>query len=188
MGGTFEVNVRLRRVRTPDLTPADVDAIRELLLVAFGPDPEERFTDDDWHHAIGGVHFVLDFNDEVIAHASVVERELHLGDHPLRTGYVEAVATAPDRQGAGFGSLVMADATAYIRDRYELGALGTGRHRFYERLGWLTWIGPSFVRTATGTDPTPDDDGYIMVLRTPGSPILELTESIVCDWRTGDVW
>ena len=101
---------------------------------------------------------------------------------------MEAVATAPDRQGAGFGSLVMADATAYIRDRYELGALGTGRHRFYERLGWLTWIGPSFVRTATGTDPTPDDDGYIMVLRTPGSPILELTESIVCDWRTGDVW
>ena len=186
MGRTFDV--RMRRVRTPDLTPADVDDIRELLLVAFGPDPEERFTDEDWDHSVGGVHFVLDLNDEIIAHASVVERELHVGDRPLRTGYVEAVATAPDRQGAGFGSLVMADVTAYIRDRFEIGALGTGRQRFYERLGWQTWTGPSFVRAATGNHGTPDDDGYIMVLRTPSSPLLDLTDSIICDWRPGDVW
>nr|MBA2254746.1 hypothetical protein [Chloroflexota bacterium] len=76
----------------------------------------------------------------------------------------------------------------YIPEGFELGALGTGSHGFYERLGWLTWQGPSNVRTATGTLPTPDDDGYIMVLSTPTSPALDLTTPISCEWRPGDVW
>lgn len=159
-----------------------------MLEDAFGTDEEDRFTTDDWEHALGGVHFVLDLDDEIIAHAAVVEREIHVDGRPLRTGYVEAVATAPDRQGNGFGSLVMADATSYIRERFELGALGTGRHRFYERLGWLTWIGPLFVRTADGTRRTPDEDGYLLVLSTPSSPTLDLTATLSCDWRPGDVW
>ncbi len=35
---------------------------------------------------------------------------------------------------------------------------------------------------------TPDDDPYIMVLRTPSSPPLDITAPISCDWRPGDVW
>ena len=78
--------------------------------------------------------------------------------------------------------------TAYIEGTFELGALGTGSHHFYERLGWLTWAGPAFVRTPEGLRRTPDDEGYILVLRTPTSPPFELTEPISCDWRPGDVW
>ena len=167
---------------------SEIVAIRVLLERAFGSDEEERFTEADWDHAVGGVHFVLDVAGEIVSHASVVERELHVGGRPLRTGYVEAVATAPDRQGAGYGSLVMADVTAWIRDRFELGGLGTGRHAFYQRLGWLTWIGPSSVRMGDGEQPTPEDDGYILVLPTPSSPPLDLTAPISCDWRPGDVW
>jgi aminoglycoside 2'-N-acetyltransferase I len=170
------------------LKPVEIAAIRELMEAAFGSDEEERFTDDDWGHAVGGVHFVLDIEGDIVSHAAVVERELHVGGRPLRTGYVEAVATAPDRQGSGLGSLVMADVTDYIRDGFELGALGTGRHHFYERLGWLTWAGPSSVRTSAGPRRTPDDDGYILVLSTPSSPRLDLTASISCEWRPGDVW
>ena len=179
---------RLRRLATAELTAAEVAAIRTIMVDAFGQDEDERFTDDDWGHAVGAVHFVLDVDGEIVAHASVVERTLHVGGLPLRTGYVEAVATAPARQNAGFGSVVMADATAMIRERFELGCLGTGRQSFYERLGWQTWRGPSFVRTANGLVPTPDDDGYLMVLSTPSSPPLDLTASISCEWRPGDVW
>jgi aminoglycoside 2'-N-acetyltransferase I len=157
-------------------------------VAAFGSDEEERFTDDDWAHAVGGMHFVLDLDGEIVTHASVVERELHVAGRPLRTGYVEAVATASGREGAGFGSLVIADVTSYIRDRFELGALGTGRHRFYERLGWLTWTGPASVRTPEGPRRTSDEDGYILVLPTPSSPALDLDAPISCDWRSGDVW
>jgi aminoglycoside 2'-N-acetyltransferase I len=177
-----------RRVSTPDLTATEVAAIREMLAAAFGSDEEERFTDDDWGHALGGVHFVLGIDGEIVAHASVVERELRIDGRPLRTGYVEAVATAPDHQGAGLGSLVMEDVVSFITERFELGALGTGRHSFYERLGWQTWRGPSSVRTPDGSRRTPDDDGYIMVLPTPSSPSFDLAGPISCEWRPGDVW
>lgn len=180
--------VRVRRLATEDLTTSEIAAIRALLAAAFGSDEEEAFTDDDWEHAVGGVHFVLDVDGEIAAHAAVVERELHVGGHPVRTGYVEAVATAPARQGSGLGSLVMGEVSAYIRDGFELGALGTGRHRFYERQGWRTWTGPSAVRTTDGIRPTPEDDGSIMVLATPTSPSLDPGATISCPWRPGDVW
>ena len=179
---------RLRRMATRELAGAEIATIRGILVAAFGNDEEERFTDDDWEHGLGGTHFVLDLDGEIVAHASVVERDIHVADRPLRTGYVEAVATAPDRQGAGLGSLLIGDVTAYIREEFEFGALGTGRHRFYERLGWVTWTGPAFVRTPDGPRRTPDEEGYILVLLTPSSPPLDLAAPISCDWRPGDVW
>jgi aminoglycoside 2'-N-acetyltransferase I len=179
---------RLRRLPTDELTPAEIAAIRDLLAAAFGDDGEEAFDEDDWEHAIGGMHFVLDLDGTVIGHASVVDRELHVGGRALRTGYVEAVAVAPDRQGSGFGSQLMGDVGSWINERYELGALGTGRHAFYQRLGWRTWMGPSSVRTAEGTLRTPDEDGDILVLETPSSLPLDLSAPISCEWRPGDVW
>jgi aminoglycoside 2'-N-acetyltransferase I len=180
--------LRLRQLATSELTRSETEAIRALMDVAFGSDEEERFTDDDWQHAVGGVHFVLELDGEIVAHASVVEREIHVDGQALRTGYVEAVATAPERQGMGLGSVVMTDVTDHIRERYELGGLGTGRQSFYGRLGWQIWAGPSSVRMADGDRPTPDDDSYVMVLATPASPPLDLGAPISCDWRPGDVW
>jgi aminoglycoside 2'-N-acetyltransferase I len=158
------------------------------MAIAFGDDEDERFTEDDWQHAIGGVHFVLDIDGILVTHASVVEREIHVGGRPLRTGYVEAVATTPERDGAGFGSIVMADVTTFIRARYELGMLGTGRHHFYERLGWRVWAGPAFVRMPGGDDRTPDEEGDLLVLRTPSTPAIDEHARISCEWRPGDVW
>jgi aminoglycoside 2'-N-acetyltransferase I len=182
-----EPGASVRRVASADLSASEVAIIRTLLWAAFPPG-DEGMTEDDWKHALGGTHFILEFDGEIVAHASVVERELHVGGKPLRTGYVEAVATAPDRQGIGLGSRLMGEVTAWIRDRFELGALGTGRHSFYERLGWRTWAGPSSVRTPNGDRRTPDDDGYILVLATPSSPPLDPSAPISCDWRAGDVW
>lgn len=183
---------RLRRIATQDLTATEIAAIREVLWAAFEADEsyasEEPFSEDDWDHSLGGLHFVLDLDGEIVAHASVVERELHVDGRPVRTGYVEAVGTAPDRQGRGLGSIVMEDASAWIREQFELGALGTGRHSFYERLGWLRWKGPTAVRAPDGTRLTPDEDGDILVLPTPSSPELDLTAPISCEWRPGDVW
>jgi aminoglycoside 2'-N-acetyltransferase I len=179
---------RLRRLATDALAASEIVAIRSIMVAAFGSDEDERFTDDDWAHAVGGTHFVLDLDGSIVAHASVVEREIQVAGRPLRTGYVEAVATAPEHQGAGFGSLVMADANTYISERFELGVLGTGRFHFYERLGWMRWAGPSSVRVDDGSHPTPDDDGYIMVLATPASPPLDPLAPISCEWRPGDVW
>ncbi len=188
--GPARGTTRIRVLDSTELRADEVASLRALLDVAFGDDPEERFLDTDWAHAVGGRHVVLDAEGVIIGHASVVERELHIAGVPLRTGYVEAVAIEPSLHGRRFGSQIMTVADDEIRARYELGALGTGRHAFYERLGWRTWRGPSSVRLASGERRTTDEDGNILVLATPATPIgpLDLWASISCDWREGAVW
>jgi aminoglycoside 2'-N-acetyltransferase I len=154
---------------------------------AFG-DGEEAFAEDDWTHALGGLHFVLDVEGQIVTHAAVVERRLHLGDVPVRAGYVEAVATDPGHENRGYGSRVMEAVNEHLRATFELGALGTGRHHFYERLGWRTWTGPAYVRAPEGLRRTPDDEGYILVLPTPASPVFDLADPISCEPRVGEDW
>ena len=187
---TSTPGLSLRRLSTAELTAADIDALRALLARAFSEDEDGPLTEEDWQHALGGVHVIADVEDAVVAHAAVVERALHVGGRPVRTGYVEAVAVDPDWQGRGIGTTVMAAVGGYVRATFEIGALATGKHHFYEREGWTTWQGPAAVRTATGEEPTPDEDGYILVLATPTTPWdpLPLDAPISCDWRPGDVW
>jgi len=44
------------------------------------------------------------------------------------------------------------------------------------------------VAAPQGRERTAEEDGSILVLRTPATGELELTASITCDWRSGDVW
>ncbi len=180
--------LHLRSLPTAELSADDVEAIRSLLWSAFANDEDGAFSEDDWQHALGGRHVIAEREGSIVAHASVVERRLEVAGRPLRTGYVEAVATRPDHQGQGIGTAVMRAIDSHIADAFELGALGTGSHGFYHRLGWQTWRGPSFVRAPDGLERTPDEDGYILVLLTPSSPTLALTDPISCEWRPGDVW
>ena len=129
-----------------------------------------------------------DAHGEPIAHASVVERLLETAGTKLRTGYVEAVATRPDRQGEGLATQILNAVTVHIRLLYELGALSTGENDFYSRVGWETWRGKTYVRTDDGLKRTEEEDGAIMILRTASTLDLDLDEAISCEWRPGDVW
>ena len=174
---------------TDELSAPQIEAIRALLWVAFAKDEDGAFTEDDWQHALGGTHFIVQVGATIVAHAAVVERSLHVAGVPIRTGYVEAVATLPQLQGRGHGTALMREVDALIERDFDLGALGTGSQGFYERLGWQVWRGPSSVRTPSAPDqPTPDEDGYIMVLLTPTTPPVSLEAPISCEWRPGDVW
>lgn len=180
----------VRRVATGDLRSDELDAIQAMLVVAFGDDPEEAFGPDDWRHTVGGMHVLAEEDGVVVGHASVIERTIEVDGRPLRTGYVEGVATREERRGEGIGSTVMTEVAGIIREQFELGVLGTGRISFYERLGWRIWGGPSGFRDPETGElrATPDDDGYLMVLETPSTPELDATAPIVCGWRPGDVW
>jgi aminoglycoside 2'-N-acetyltransferase I len=149
---------------------------------------EGRFAEDDWHHALGGVHVWLSDNGRIISHASLVERTLVCSGTPIVAGYVEAVATVVERRREGHGTAVMQRINEIIQRRYALGALSTGAPAFYERLAWERWRGPTFVSRPRGLERTPQDDGGVMVLRTLRSPNLDLDQAIICDWRRGDVW
>ncbi len=158
--------------------------LRALLDAAF----DGAFGDDDWAHALGGTHAIVETDGIVVAHASVVPRALDAGGRVLRAGYVEAVAVLPARQRTGLGTAVMRALAPIVAD-YELGALSTGEWHFYERLGWERWRGPTWVRFADGRlERTPDDDDSLMVLRTPRTPPLDLSAPLTCEARRGDVW
>ncbi len=184
----------VRLAATLELTTEDLVRIRRVCDVAFGErdDPRpahgEAFTDEDFDHALGGVHAIGVEGAEIVGHASWVERELHVAGVPIATGYVEAVAVLPELQRRGLGTRVMGALTRDLRRRFPLGALDTSKHAFYERLGWERWRGPTSVWTTDGDRPTPEEDGYVMILRTPTSPPLDLDAPISCDRREGDVW
>jgi aminoglycoside 2'-N-acetyltransferase I len=168
-----------------ELDPRDRTAIRALLDAAF----RGEFSDDDWDHALGGTHALIETAGGVLAHASVVPRVLDVAGHAVRTGYVEAVAVLPARQGTGLGTAVMRALGEVIARNFALGALSTGEWHFYERLGWERWRGPAWVRYPDGRrERTPDDDDSLMILRTPGTPGLDLSAPLTCDARPGDVW
>jgi aminoglycoside 2'-N-acetyltransferase I len=177
----------VRRVASEELSSEVIAALRGLFRAAW-TDHSDEFTEQDWDHAVGGVHFILEDVGNVVAHASVVRRELHTSGHRLSTGYVEAVATRLSRQRRGHGSALMREVDAYIDQTFQLGALDSGSPEFFERLGWEVWKGPTFVRTDTGLVRTGEEDGQVLVRLTPTSPGIDLSAPISCDWRPGDVW
>ena len=170
---------------TVALDPRERAAVRALLDAAFDGD----FGDDDWAHALGGVHALITDGPTVVAHAAIVPRDLAVGQTPIRVGYVEAVAVWPDLQGTGLGTAVMRSLGEIIAREFALGALSTGEWHFYQRLGWERWLGRTFVRHADGRrERTPDDDDSVMILRTPASPAVDLSWPIACEARSGDHW
>ena len=174
----------LHAALTAALSPSFLHDVRTPLDTAF----DGAFTDEDWDHAIGGVHVWLIGSRGSISHGSLVERTLMCSGKTLHVGYVEAVATAASHRGKGHAARVMKHIGELIRERYPLGALSTRAHALYKPLGWERWRGPTFVDGPSGRERTPGDDGGVMILRTPRSPRLDLDEEIVCDWRLGDVW
>lgn len=169
---------------TADVPSALLDRVRALLDAAFDGD----FADEDWDHTLGGVHALVLDGPRVLAHAAVVPRTVTVGTRPFACGYVEGVAADPAHQGRGLGTLAMRALDPVLRDGYELGTLSTGEHRFYERLGWERWRGPTFVRRAGGPQRTPEEDDGIMVLRFGASADVDLAAPIACEERPGDDW
>jgi aminoglycoside 2'-N-acetyltransferase I len=177
------VRVDISVARSEELSDDTRAEIRQLLTSAF----EGAFSQDDWLHTLGGWH-VIARDDELVAHAALVERTLDVGGRKLRTAYVEGVATATSMQRRGIGTTIMRRIGDLVQMDYELGALSTSSHAFYEPLGWMRWCGPSYVLTAHGTERTPDEDDCIMVLLCDVSVDLDLALPICCEARSGDDW
>jgi aminoglycoside 2'-N-acetyltransferase I len=160
---------QVRRATTAELTAVELEAVRRLLFAAFAG----RFDAHDWEHTLGGLHVLATEEGREVA-----------------TGYVEGVATRADRRGLGLATRVMREVGRVIEHDHQLGALSDGTRipGFYQRLGWETWQGPTWAAGPRGPERTADDDGSILVLRTPATAELDLTAPITCDWRPGDIW
>ncbi len=162
-------------VACDSLSAADRTEIIALCTAVFAEDFARLF-----ELLPGSRHVVL------VGHACWVTRWLQpTGSPPLRTAYVEAVATRTDRQGQGLGRTVMARVASEIAG-YTLGALSPAHPRFYEHLGWEHWCGPTAIRLTDRLLPTPGEE--IMILRMAQTPPLDLDAPITAEWRTGELW
>jgi aminoglycoside 2'-N-acetyltransferase I len=177
--------VEFAMVGSDQIDPLGRMDLRELWRRAFG----DRFSDEDAGHAYGGVHVLARDGDRLVGHASAVPRRIRFGDGPWRTvGYVEAVATDPERQGEGVGRRTMETLQAEIRVRWPVALLSTGRARgFYRLLGWEQWRGVSYTETAAGVV-ADGEHGGLMVLRVDRSVVADLSVAVTCEDRPGDAW
>ena len=176
--------MQLHIAHTADLGPATLTTVRAFLDGVFGDWLDEH----DWEHALGGMHALAWDGEELIGHASLVQRRMLHGGRALRTGYLEAVAVRADRRRRGVGTALMEPLERLLRGAYDLGALaatddGAG---LYASRGWQRWQGPTATMSPTGIVRTPGEDGSVFVLEL--SAPLDLAGELVCDWRDGDVW
>jgi aminoglycoside 2'-N-acetyltransferase I len=171
-------------VHTARLDDATLRTARALMDEAFGG----GFGDEDWEHALGGLHALAFEGTRLVAHGAVVQRRMLHRGRALRCGYVEAVAVASDRRRQGLASAVLAELEWITRRAYDLGALSAtdAGAALYLSRGWQLWQGPTSALTPSGIRRTPDDDGSVHVLL--GTAELDLTGELTCDWRDGDLW
>lgn len=157
---------RLTIAPLDDLTAVDRTAIIRLCTGAHDVDFGRLF-----EFLSDPTHVLASLGDELVGHACWTPRRLRpAGMPPLRTAWVDAVSTAPAHQNRGFGSLVMRRLAAETVG-FALGALGTERLTFYERLGWEAWRGQT-----EGVLHDPLDT--LMVLRTATTPALDVAARI----------
>jgi aminoglycoside 2'-N-acetyltransferase I len=173
----------IQLAHTAELDADTLTAARALLYEVF-----DDMTDQDWEHALGGLHALAWDGPDLVGHASVVQRRLLHQARALRAGYVEGVGVRPDRQRQGYGTAMMDALERVVRRAYQVGALGASDEGapFYAARGWQLWRGPSAALTPAGVRRTEDDDGGLYVL--PLTISLDLDAELICDWRDGDVW
>ncbi|MER7210953.1 GNAT family N-acetyltransferase [Streptosporangium sp. NPDC000239] len=176
--------IDVRTAHTSELDTATLETARRLLVEVFDGD----LSDDDWEHALGGVHALAWRGAELVGHASVVQRRMLHGGRALRAGYVEAVGVRADLRRGGYGTALMDALERVVHGAYDLGALSASDEAvpFYRGRGWRQWRGETFVLTPDGLERTEEEDEGVHVL--PVTVPLTLSGTLTCDWRDGDVW
>jgi aminoglycoside 2'-N-acetyltransferase I len=146
-----------RLVHTADLDSETRQDVCQMVTAAFAG----GFTENDWEHALGGMHALIWRHGAIIAHAAVVQRRLFYRGDALRCGYVEGVAVREDCRGQGLVHALLDGVEQVVR-------------------------GATSVLAQTGPARTPYDDETIFVL--PVGISLDTSADLMCDWRAGDVW
>ncbi|OIJ95255.1 GNAT family N-acetyltransferase [Streptomyces colonosanans] len=170
----------LRTAHTAELRPDELRAVRGLLYDAFDAD----FGDDDWDHALGGVHALAYDARGLAGHGAVVMRRVRYRGRWLRIGYVEGVAVRHDVRRTGLGGRIMAALEGVITRAYAFGALSASDDGapLYAARGWRVWDGRIQVLGPDGVVRLVEEEGSTYVW-----PAIGPAAELVFDWRDGDV-
>jgi aminoglycoside 2'-N-acetyltransferase I len=155
--------------------------VRRLCDSAYGT-PTEPF----FESAGPGEHLLGYRGATLVSHLMWVTRWLQPGHSPpLRTAYIELVATDPAHQRRGYASTLLAAFPPLVTE-YEVAALCPATETLYTRLGWRYWRGPLAHRI--GEEVLSDPEERVMVLGLPRTPPLDWDDPLSVEWRPGEVW
>ena len=173
----------IRILPAESLAAKDREQIFAMCARAYGEDVRASYeTFAERMHVIGSI------GDRIVTHALRVTRWLAPdGREPLRTAYIELVATDPLHQRRGYATQLMDAVVAESHD-FDLAALAPSDEglALYQRLGWVIWEGPLLIRRGSALIPTPGE--LVMIQRLPRSPKLDVHSSLSAEWREGEVW
>lgn len=175
----------VRTAPTHGVGAARLHSVREMLDTAFDGD----FSDEDWDHALGGVHAWIEDGRGVAAHGAVVlRRVLHRG-RSYRVGYVEGVAVRGDLRRRGLGGAVMAELERVIDGAYAFGALSASDEgaALYRARDWRVWGGRLAVLGPEGIVRLAEEEGSVFLRPATGRTLPDAAAPLVFDWRDGDV-
>jgi GNAT superfamily N-acetyltransferase len=181
------VSIQLEVILGDRLDPRVRAEIIALCEAAYNEDFSTAF-----EHFTGTVHVIArDREGALASHAMWVTRWLQPEHHdPLRTAYVEAVATAPHRRRCGFGTAVMERLVDAVKadPAWELIALSPAVPEFYARRGWESWLGPLAIRRDGSIERSPPDE-LVMFQRLPQTPgTIDAASLLTAEWRVGELW
>jgi aminoglycoside 2'-N-acetyltransferase I len=157
------------------------EAVRRLCDAAYGTATQPYFA------SLGpGEHLLGMHGGQLVSHLMWVTRWLEPHGHrPLKTAYVEMVATTPPAQRQGHATALLQYFVPLVGD-YELAALCPATDGLYRRLGWRWWRGPLSARRDGQVVPTPEE--RVMIMPLPLTPALDLDVPLSVEWRPGEVW
>ena len=129
--------------------PADIDAIRELVRLAFTGHPHSRGTEPLIIDALRDdgaleLSLVAELEGTVVAH--IAFSPAAIGESPSGWFVVGPVAVHPDYQGKGIGRRLIEASLDLMRSREARGCVLVGDPEFYDRFGFrrcpqVTWPG-----------------------------------------------
>jgi aminoglycoside 2'-N-acetyltransferase I len=178
---TYANELKIEVVSGLYLSNSDYEAIVGLCSQAYEEDYRPFL-----QSFINPVHIMGKLNGRLVCHALWITRWLQVGEQrPMRTAYVEAVATDENFRGHGYATTVMQRLAEKIQD-YEIGGLSPAETTLYAQLGWEFWQGSLFTRTKDGGVPNPEEK--VMILRLPNTPEIDLCAPLSIEWREEEVW
>lgn len=180
----FFMIIKYTSKHTCHLSKIEKEILYSLLIESFGDD----FSLDDFQHALGGMHIFAYYQEKMVGHIAIVQRNMAIDNNPISVGYVEAMAVLKDYRRQGIGKELMTQANDIIKSCYQLGLLSASEKGIplYSLLGWRKWTGKLFELNQGVYKQTEGDDEGIMALSAINE--IDLTSSLYCDFRSGDQW
>ena len=141
--------MQVRIVPESEVDEALDSAIRESLCECWPSYCDVFSKTRAWHGSEPAWSVVLEEAGRVIAHASVVERTIRVGEQPLSVAGIMSVMVVPDHRGCRLSEKVMQTAIAEAGSRdYDFGLLFCVPEieKVYARVGWRALPDAEIVR------------------------------------------